>query len=229
MPGIRQMQRESAMELISQVAVQMIARGGYDAMTLANVGQLAGYSRGLATHHFGSKAGLLESVLGTILAKNAEVFRSVTEGKVGRERFAAIIDSALSRCVEAPDQARAYLMLTLEPTATWAAARLIDQTIRFREAAEDAARDAIARGEISSDWHPADVASIASAMARGYAYEWAADPQTDLMVARRRVATFVASLGNNAMPPKRTSTAVDTRRGSRTRDSKKAAADDPSG
>ena len=39
-------------------------------MTLAEVGELAGYSRGLATHHFGSKAGLLTAILDRVLEKN---------------------------------------------------------------------------------------------------------------------------------------------------------------
>ena len=194
LPGIRAVQRENAMDLMRQVAIQMIARGGYNAMTLAEVGELAGYSRGLATHHFGSKAGLLNSVLDTILETNAQEFRKATEGRRGRDRLAAVVDSALYRCVQTPDQARAYLMLALEPTAKWAASRIKDQTSRLRKEAEDAAREAIALEELSPELDPADVASIVSAMARGYAYEWAADPHTDLTAARRRIGAFIAAL-----------------------------------
>ena len=50
-------------------------------MTLAEVGELAGYSRGLATHHFGSKAGLLTAILDKVLEKNSSEFRKATEGK----------------------------------------------------------------------------------------------------------------------------------------------------
>ena len=203
MPGIRETQRDSAMDLMRQVAVQIIAHGGYSAMTLAEVGELAGYSRGLATHHFGSKAGLLESVLDSILDRNAKEFRKVTEGRKGRDRLAAVIDCALYRCVETPDHARAYLLLSLEPTAGWATSKIRGQTARLREEAEAAAQEAIDLGEITSEWDSADLASITSAMARGYAYEWAADRSTNLPAARRHISAFIAALPAGVKSPQR--------------------------
>jgi AcrR family transcriptional regulator len=202
-PGIREAQRDSAMDLMRQVAVQIIAQGGYSAMTLAEVGELAGYSRGLATHHFGSKAGLLESVLDSILDRNAKEFRKVTEGRQGRDRLAAVIDCTLYRCVETPDHARAYLLLSLEPTARWATSKISGQTHSLREEAAAAAQEAIDLGEIASEWDPADLASITSAMARGYAYEWAADPTTNLPAARRHISAFIAALPSGVNSPQR--------------------------
>ena len=70
MASKREAQRETAIDLMCQVAIQAIGQGGYAAMTLAEVGELAGYSRGLATHHFGSKAGLLTAILDKVLEKN---------------------------------------------------------------------------------------------------------------------------------------------------------------
>ena len=35
-------------------------------MTLANVGERAGYSRGLATHHFGSKGALMQRLVDAV-------------------------------------------------------------------------------------------------------------------------------------------------------------------
>jgi len=43
-------------------AADLIAEGGYEAMTLAAVGERAGYSRGLVTARFGSKDQLLEAL-----------------------------------------------------------------------------------------------------------------------------------------------------------------------
>src|SRR3954470_1249853 len=148
MAGKREAQRESAMDLMCQVAIQAIGKGGYAAMTLAEVGELAGYSRGLATHHFGSKAGLLTAILDRVLEKNGSEFRKATEGKTGLTRLAAIVDCTLHRCVQTPDEARAYLMLALEPTARWAATRVREQTTALRKQAEDAAREAVAHGEL---------------------------------------------------------------------------------
>jgi len=181
-----------------QVAIQAIGQGGYTAMTLAEVGELAGYSRGLATHHFGSKAGLLTAILDRVLEKNGSEFRKATEGKVGLARLAAIVDCTLYRCIQTPDEARAYLMLALEPTARWAAVRVREQTAALREEAEAAASEARALGELSARLEPAEVASLTLSMARGYAYEWAADPSTDLSAARRRISNYIASLADPA-------------------------------
>src|SRR5215204_865361 len=149
----------------------------------AEVGELAGYSRGLATHHFGSKAGLLT---------------------------AAVVDCTLYRCIQTPDAARAYLMLALEPTARWAAVRVRKQTAALRKQAEEAAREAVALGELSPQFEPAEVASITLAMSRGYAYEWAADPSTDLSAARRRISNYIASLaGSTELPSPHKISSVD--------------------
>jgi AcrR family transcriptional regulator len=185
--GKREAQRENAIDLMCQVAIQAIGKGGYAAMTLAEVGELAGYSRGLATHHFGSKAGLLTAILDRVLDKNASEFRKATEGKKGLTRLAAIVDCTLYRCIQTPDEARAYLMLALEPTVR-------EQTAALREEAEAATSEALALGELSARLDPAEVASVTLSMARGYAYEWAADPSTDLTAARRRVSNYIASL-----------------------------------
>jgi len=177
-----------------QVAMRLIGQGGYDAMTLAQVGELAGYSRGLATHHFGSKAGLLDSILDAVVAANRQAFEKATRGKRGRARLAAVVDSSLNRCLQMPDAARAYLILALDPTARAAAASIAAQTREWRKQAEEAAREATQLGELSPACEPADVASVAMAMARGYAYEWAADPSTDIRAARRRIRGYIASL-----------------------------------
>src|SRR5215218_6125977 len=200
MAGKREAQRENAIDLMCQVAIQAIGKGGYAAMTLAEVGELAGYSRGLATHHFGSKAGLLTAILDRVLDKNATEFRKATEGKTGLTRLAAIVDCTLYRCIQTPDEARAYLMLALEPTARWAAVRVREQTAALREEAEDAASEALALDEVSARLDPAEVASLTLSMARGYAYEWAADPSTDLSAARRRISNYIASLAVESDP-----------------------------
>lgn len=44
-------------------AIHLIAEHGYENTTLAAIGELAGYSRGLATHHFGSKAELFSALI----------------------------------------------------------------------------------------------------------------------------------------------------------------------
>ena len=46
-----------------QAAIAVICSEGVGKATFANIAQLGGYSRGLVTHRFGSRQGLIESVI----------------------------------------------------------------------------------------------------------------------------------------------------------------------
>ncbi len=50
-------------------AATLIEREGFAAVTFDRVGALAGYSRGLAAHKFGSKDGLVRAVIGFVTAR----------------------------------------------------------------------------------------------------------------------------------------------------------------
>ena len=179
MAGKRDAQRENAIDSMCQVAIQAIGRGGYTAMTLAEVGELAGYSRGLATHHFGSKAGLLTAILDRILARNKVEFRNATNKKQGLIRLAAVIASTLDRCIDTPDEARAYLMLALEPAAKWAAVRVREQTAALRKEAEQAAQEALTLGELSP--------GLTARILRASRYRWRVDTHTSGRRIRPRI------------------------------------------
>ena len=58
--------REEAEHRLLEAALEIVARRGSVRMTLAEVGEAAGYSRGLPAHRFGSKAGLLHALAGYI-------------------------------------------------------------------------------------------------------------------------------------------------------------------
>ena len=49
--------------LLTEAAIELLVKHGLQGTTLQGVGERAGYSRGLATHRFGSKAGLFAKVL----------------------------------------------------------------------------------------------------------------------------------------------------------------------
>jgi AcrR family transcriptional regulator len=46
-----------------RAAIDLLNTAGIQGTTLVAIGERSGYSRGLATHHFGSKAGLFRTVL----------------------------------------------------------------------------------------------------------------------------------------------------------------------
>src|SRR5579859_7195148 len=57
---LTQPQRRAAAERrVLDATARLIAQGGSSMLTLADVGREAGYSRGIVTHHFGTKEALL--------------------------------------------------------------------------------------------------------------------------------------------------------------------------
>ena len=55
-------------KLLTEAAIELLVKSGIHGTTLQAVGERAGYSRALATHRFGSKAGLFSHVLKTASA-----------------------------------------------------------------------------------------------------------------------------------------------------------------
>jgi AcrR family transcriptional regulator len=65
-PSSRRTQEERnavAREKLSQAALELFAIKGFDSTSLADIGVRAGYSRGLAQYHYGSKTRLAEELL----------------------------------------------------------------------------------------------------------------------------------------------------------------------
>lgn len=69
----QQERREQTERKVIAAATALIAEHGSRALTLAEVGKTAGYSRGIVTHHFGSRENLLRAVM-----RDAQTFDSRT-------------------------------------------------------------------------------------------------------------------------------------------------------
>ena len=101
-------------------AINLLNTAGIQGTTLVAIGEMAGYSRGLATHHFGSKAGLFRTVLKRVSAAwNEELVRSL-EGKTGLQAMTAAIESHLAHALRHPENIRAQNILwgaALDPSS----------------------------------------------------------------------------------------------------------------
>jgi AcrR family transcriptional regulator len=58
--------RNEAEQRLLDAAAELIGEIGPAAVTLANIGERAGYSRGLATHHFGSKGAMMHRLVANV-------------------------------------------------------------------------------------------------------------------------------------------------------------------
>jgi AcrR family transcriptional regulator len=94
-----------------EAAIGLLNTVGVQGTTLAAIGETAGYSRGLATHHFGSKAGLFRQVLKRISAAWNQELTAKLNGKTGLQAFTAAIDAHLAHVLRYPEYIRAQNIL----------------------------------------------------------------------------------------------------------------------
>ncbi|MCH8249022.1 MAG: TetR/AcrR family transcriptional regulator [Proteobacteria bacterium] len=74
-------------------ALDLILKYGTEKTTLAMIGEAAGYSRGLATYRFGSKAGLYDEICKSISRNWLEYLTRGVGDKVGIEAMCAALDA----------------------------------------------------------------------------------------------------------------------------------------
>ena len=127
--------RAEAERRLLEATKAVIGEHGVGAVTFAAVGARAGYSRGIITHHFGSRRGLMET-----LARSLQgLVPPAPSELVGRERVLAQVDLYLQTLQEHPRDTRVFAML-------WAEAIAGDPDLRVIFAERDADfRDSFAR------------------------------------------------------------------------------------
>src|ERR1700760_1579870 len=101
--------REEAERKVLPAATALIAEHGSRALTLAAVGEAAGYSRGIVSHHFGGRENLLRAVM-----RDAQTFTLPELGEHAAdwlpETFRAYLENVTSR----QPSARAFLQMWAE-------------------------------------------------------------------------------------------------------------------
>lgn len=191
MPGSNSTQRLSQAERTEisdrkmfDVTVRLIIERGTEATSLKDVGLLAGYSRGLAGHRFGSKDALFSFALRRLGEIWLNQLKACTQGAVGYAAVEQALDQHYRFCVEAPDQVRAFYTLWFEAINTETALSEAIQSIHKRRH-----QDVMGwiRNDPSLGSQPrlqADaIAAQFSASVIGIIYYWLANPQ-DLALAK---------------------------------------------
>lgn len=158
-----------------EAAVELISERGFARTTLAEIGVKAGYSRGLVTHRFGSKMGLVPVLIDHLhrVAIDEVVPRAVA-GKVGIEALLAAGDSMLAALESETRSVRAFYMLMAESVGLVPELRpvfaLANQ--RFRREAAAWLEQGKQRGEIRPNLDPEAEALLLVAAIRGIVSQW---------------------------------------------------------
>ena len=128
-PRTQQERRSEAELRLLATARELIARRGWAGTTLTDVGEAAGYSRGLAGHYFGSKAGLLRAITNQINNRLMEEIQKAPPTPSGLQAILSFISVYLGRKDPVWTNTRALLNLMTE--ALLEGSENSDQMINF--------------------------------------------------------------------------------------------------
>ncbi|MGL6222858.1 MAG: TetR/AcrR family transcriptional regulator [Steroidobacteraceae bacterium] len=178
--------------------MHLLVRHGIQGTTVHAVGEMAGYSRGLATHRFGSKAGLFANVLQVASVDWLERVQAAVGSRVGTEALCAATDAADRFFREQPDEVRTmYLLwfLSIDPSSDYKANLANVHNAQRRDAAHWI-RAGQAAGVVDSSHDAERVAEQYVASMAGIAYQWIANPAMPITLMFRQLKEdLVARLG----------------------------------
>jgi AcrR family transcriptional regulator len=166
-------------------AIELLNTVGIQGTTLVAIGEKSGYSRGLATHHFGSKAGLFRTVLKRLSAAWSKQLNEQLGGKTGLEAVEIAIDAHLAHSMKHPEWIRVQHILwgaAIDPASAFKPNAAEFMQIQ-RETVAGWIRDGQDKGEIYADIDPGHVAEQYYGMMIGITHQWQVSPDFDLPAA----------------------------------------------
>lgn len=185
--------RDEAEQRLLAAAVRLVAEQGLERITLADVGEAAGYSRGLPAHYFGSKAGLVAALARHLIEGFGRALDRTEHHPRGLERLLGTAAFYLDSVRKEPTGARALSVVLGEGLSNpLISERIAALNARGIKGFEVNLRAAAIAGEIRPDVDPRAQAILILAGLRGAVALWLLAPDAiDLAAVRDE---FVASL-----------------------------------
>lgn len=163
-----------------EAAIDLLLSKGSAGTTLAAIGEKAGYSRGLATYRFGSKAGLFNKICRTISRRWLTILTEMVGDQTGIDAMCTALD-AYHRFIQAtPRDAKALQLLYGEATNPQAESAPIAIETYTRQIADvcDWIVVGQAQGSIQKDIVPRNEAVRFIAYISGMTHLWLLMPET---------------------------------------------------
>jgi AcrR family transcriptional regulator len=161
-------------------AIDLILEHGTDKTTLQAIGEKAGYSRGLATYRFGSKAGLFDQVCKSISRRWLEYLKEGVGNEVGIDAMCTALDSFFQFVSDSPRDARVLQILYCGAASPKSEYRQTSANIHQRQQDDVAAwvQAGMENGEIRKDADPKSIAAQYIAYISGMTYLWLINPKS---------------------------------------------------
>jgi AcrR family transcriptional regulator len=183
--------REAAEGALLDAALSLISARGVKGTTLGDVGEAAGYSKGIAAHYFKTKDRLLQATAEYV---NEQFARALAResSKPGLETLLRFVD--LSCSPRRLESSRAMYLMQKEAIFDTSGLNNIFKKYNRRalKQIEDEIRAGIANGEIRNDANPKIEAAMLLALTRGARTQWLLAPdELNLLKVKADLRDFV--------------------------------------
>ena len=191
--------RDEAEQRLVKAAIALVAERGLERITLADVGEAAGYSRGLPGHYFGSKAGMIVMLAERLIDGFGHALARAEHHTPGLARLLGAVRFYLDSAARDPVATKALFVLLGDglsnPLIREPIARL--NASGARSFASEI-RAGIEAGEVRPGVDPDGQGLLLLAQLRGAVGFWLLSPETiDLARVREEM---VASVTRNLAP-----------------------------
>lgn len=184
--------RQDAESKLLDAAVELVAERGYDRFTLADVGEMANFSRGLPAHYFGTKDNLLSIVAERIVKLFLARLEDRKRTGAGMEPILESLRHIVQRTTEGQLASRALPVIIgaalVNPGLAASVKTLNDAGIDW---IADVLRVGIASGHIRADIDPYCEAAAITATHRGLTLYYMLDPDFPI---EKVMTNFIAEL-----------------------------------
>lgn len=170
---------ESERSLLESAATLM-SEQGYGATTLEQIGQRAGYSRGLVTQRFGSKEGLVTALVEVLHRGFARAtFENPDHHQTGRAAILSVVDYYMAHIADDLAPVRAYFVLMSESIGVIPEIRsaFVAANRQFHAHLRQKALDGQKDGSIPADIDAGKLATTLMSLATGHTLIWLVDPE----------------------------------------------------
>jgi AcrR family transcriptional regulator len=159
-------------------AKELIAEHGTHNVTLREVGERAGYSRGLASNRFGSKEGLFSQLVLDFNRNWAEQVRKTVGDSTGLPAFVAALSAVEYYLLNRSAEMKTLYILWFESMSSHdeVRQRLALNHKAYRRDAERWVREGIQEGTIRDTVDPQSFAVEFASLIFGLIYQWLIDP-----------------------------------------------------
>lgn len=185
--------RDAAERAIVDAAIDIVAERGLDELTLAEAGEAAGYSRGLAAHYFGSKDELVAGIAECVIARYTTTLKASGALRTGLAGIVASIEHYFEGAASNPQSMRAlHSVLGAAVTKPSLGSTIAKLNHDGAQSIAHQIKKGIGAGEIRASVDASTQSVLILAELRGVVAQWLIEPkQVDLKRMRKELVSTV--------------------------------------